>query len=93
MTTQIPVLFLHARRKLQSDGLNELGTKPATNPVALVSDLSIRKVVFCVQRSGSSATCECKASLPHWEKILTKILMKILTNFLSKSYNKKFMKK
>ena len=41
------------------------GTEPATNPVALVSDLGIRKDVFCVLRSGTSATCECEASLPH----------------------------
>ena len=40
------------------------GTEPATNPVALVSDLSTRKVVFCVLRSGTNATCECEASLP-----------------------------
>ena len=45
--------------------LHEWGIEPATNPVALVSDLIVRKVVFCVLRFGTSATCECEASLPH----------------------------
>ena len=31
-------------------GLPQWRTEPATNPVALVPDLSIRKFLFCIQR-------------------------------------------
>ena len=34
----------------------EWGSLSATNLVALVPDLNVRKVVFCVLRSGTSAT-------------------------------------
>ena len=44
----------------------EWGSLPATNPVVLVPDLSIRKVVFFVLWSGTSATTFVAGRLPHW---------------------------
>ena len=49
------------------------GTLSATNPVALVPDLSIRKVVFCVLRSGTSATGFVAERVPHCTEMVKKM--------------------
>ena len=46
-------------------GEHLMGSLSATNPVALVLDLSIRQVVFCVLRSGTSDTGFVAERLPH----------------------------
>ena len=62
----MPAPTLHiARCPTLLSGFIEWGTLSATNPLALVPDLRIRKIALSVLRSGTSATGCAAERLPH----------------------------